>query len=307
MHDLFPFQNLLYYFAIIYSNIITILVILYNKIDILVDCWCFQLTIKIIIIIFLTIIIHGTETLSYSIRLGGIRLKKIAVSLSLTGIVLLIARTSNMFQAPVLGAIVDNAKVNASIDVLQVFRIALLSASAGTLLALFLYPTFTRLSMLMIKRLEIDGSVISMMKMANIHKLKRTDTYVRRPRIQMLYRLRIGGIPKRIMLINIIVTAIYTSGILAALYASVLNPGHSATSNMATGVVNGVATILLTIFLDPQIALMTERALNEGDGDDKMAKTYAWLMVARFFGTLLAQFLLVPSAVFISWVSSVLV
>lgn len=305
MKDPFPFQNLLYYFTITYSNIITILVILYNEINILVECWCFQLTIKIIIIIFLTIIIHGTETLSYSIRLGGIKLKKIAVSLSLTGIVLLIARTSNMFQAPLLGAIV-NAKVNASLDVLKVFRIALLSASAGTLLALFLYPTFTRLSMLMIKRLEIDGSVISMMKIANIHKLKRTDTYVRRPRIQMLYRLRIGGIPKRIMLINIIVTAIYTSGILAALYASVLNPGHSATSNMATGVVNGVATILLTIFLDPQIALMTERALNEGDGDEKMTKTYAWLMVARFFGTLLAQFLLVPSAVFISWVSSVL-
>lgn len=305
MKDPFPFQNLLYYFTITYSNIITILVILYNEINILVECWCFQLTIKIIIIIFLTIIIHGTETLSYSIRLGGIKLKKIAVSLSLTGIVLLIARTSNMFQAPLLGAIV-NAKVNASLDVLKVFRIALLSASAGTLLALFLYPTFTRLSMLMIKRFEIDGSVISMMKIANIHKLKRTDTYVRRPRIQMLYRLRIGGIPKRIMLINVIVTAIYTSGILAALYASVLNPGHSATSNMATGVVNGVATILLTIFLDPQIALMTERALNEGDGDDKMTKTYAWLMVSRFFGTLLAQFLLVPSAVFISWVSSVL-
>lgn len=265
-----------------------------------------KLSIQIVIIIFLTIIIHAAETLSYSIRLGGIRLKKIAVALSLTGMVLLIARTSNMFQAPLLGVIVDKAKVDPAIDVLAVFRIALFSASMGTILALFLYPTFTRLAMLMIKQLEIDGSVISMMRVANIQKLKRTGSYIRRPKVQMVHRLRIGGIPKRIMLINMIVTAIYTSGILAALYASVLSPEHSATSNMATGVVNGIATILLTLLLDPHIALMTDRALHEENGSEKMAKTYAWLIIARFFGTLLAQLFLIPSAYWIAKVSSII-
>ncbi len=265
-----------------------------------------KLTVQIIIIIFLTIIIHATETLSYSIRLGGIKLKKIAVALSLTGIVLLIARTSNMFQAPIIGVIVDRAKSDSTIDVLGIFHIILLSASIGTLLALFLYPTGTRLAMLMIERLEIEGSAIALMKTSNIHKLKRTSSYVRRPRIQMIHRLRVGGIPKRIMLINMVVTAIYTSGILAALYASILNPEHGTTANMATGVVNGIATILLTLLLDPQIALMTERAFNQENGAEEIAKTYAWLMIARFFGTLLAHLLMIPSAWLISWVSRII-
>lgn len=265
-----------------------------------------KLTVQIIIIIFLTIIIHATETLSYSIRLGGIKLKKIAVALSLTGIVLLIARTSNMFQAPIIGVIVDRAKSDSTIDVLGIFHVILFSASIGTLLALFLYPTGTRLAMLMIERLEIEGSAIALMKTSNIHKLKRTSSYVRRPRIQMIHRLRVGGIPKRIMLINMVVTAIYTSGILAALYASILNPEHGTTANMATGVVNGIATILLTLLLDPQIALMTERAFNQENGAEEIAKTYAWLMIARFFGTLLAHLLMIPSAWLISWVSRII-
>jgi hypothetical protein len=81
--------------------------------------------VQLSIIIILTIIIHATETLTYGIRLGGIRLKKIAVALSLTGIVLLIARTSNMFQAPIIGVIVDRAKADPTIDVLAIFHIIL--------------------------------------------------------------------------------------------------------------------------------------------------------------------------------------
>jgi Alternate to MurJ len=265
-----------------------------------------KLTIQLIIIIILTIIIHATETLTYGIRLGGIRLKKIAVALSLTGIVLLIARTSNMFQAPIIGVIVDRAKVDPTIDVLAIFHIILISASIGTLLALFLYPTGARLAMLMIERLEIDGSAIALMKTSNIYKLKRTSSYIRRPRFEMIHILQVGGIPKRIMLINMVVTAIYTTGVLSALYASILNPAHSTTANMATGVVNGFATILLTLLLDPQIALMTERALNKENGADEIAKTYGWLMIARFFGTLLAHLLLLPSAWLISWISSII-
>jgi len=261
----------------------------------------------LILILLLTTVIHGAETSSYSIRLGGIRLRKIAVALSLTGIVLLISRTSNLFQAPMLGGIVDQAKQQgSSTDVLHVFRLVLLAASVGTLLSIVLYPTFTRLATKVITRFEVEGSIVGLMKVSNIQKLTRTRTYVRAPKISMIKRLRVGGVPKRLMLTNMVITSIYTTGVLAALYASVLDPAHATTSSMASGVVNGAATILLTLFLDPHIALMTERALNEPQGADSMSKAYGWLMISRFFGTLLAQAILIPAAHWISWVSGFL-
>lgn len=175
---------------------------------------------RLLIIIIFTIIIHATETLTYSVRLGGIKLSKIMVAMSLAGIILLVSRTANMIQGPLVGGIVDAAKATGEITtVLAPFRYILLSASLGTLLALFLYPTFTKLSIFMIKRFEVDGSILNIMNVTNMQKLRHTKQYITIPRLEMIHRLRIGGIPKRIMLINMVVTGIYTAGVLATLYA----------------------------------------------------------------------------------------
>ena len=263
------------------------------------------MTTKLIIIVVFTIIIHAVETSSYSIRLAGIRLKKIAVSLSVVGIVLLVSRTSNLLQAFLVGGIVDQARIDDSIDLKGTFHLILFAASFGTLLAIFLYPTLTKLFGYVIQNFETDGSFIRMMKTNNIQKLKYTKKYVRFPKLQMIHRMRVGGIPKRIMLINMFATAIYTAGVLSALYASFLNPTYATKASTASGLVNGFATILLTVLLDPRIALLTERALQKENGAETMGKMYGWLMISRFFGTLLAQLLFVPGAHWILWIISI--
>lgn len=132
------------------------------------------MAITLIFIMAFTIVIHAVETSSYSIRLAGVRLKKIAVALSVVGIVLLISRTSNLLQAFLLGGIVDEAKLDSSIDLENIMRLVLLSASVGTLLAIILYPTLTKLFGYVIQNFETDGSFIRMMKTNNIQKLKYT-------------------------------------------------------------------------------------------------------------------------------------
>ena len=262
---------------------------------------------RLLIIIIFTIIIHATETLTYSVRLGGIKLSKIMVAMSLAGIILLVSRTANMVQGPLVGGIVDAAKTTGEITmVLAPFRYILLSASIGTLLALFLYPTFTKLSIYMIKRFEVDGSILNIMKVTNIQKLRYTKQYITIPRLEMIHRLRIGGIPKRIMLINMVVTGIYTACVLSTLYATLLVPQFATTSNQLTGLINGIATILLTVLLDPHIAILTDRSLQQENGVETMTKTFGWLMISRFFGTLLAQVFLIPFAHIIAWTSSLL-
>lgn len=88
--------------------------------------------------------------------------------------VLLISRTSNLLQAFLIGGIVDEAKLDSSIDLEHIIRLVLLSASVGTLLAIILYPTLTKLFGYVIQNFETNGSFIRMMKTNNIQKLKYT-------------------------------------------------------------------------------------------------------------------------------------
>ncbi len=81
-----------------------------------------------------------------------------------------------------------------------------------------------------------------------------------------------------------------------------LNPDYATNASTASGLVNGFATILLTVLLDPRIALLTERALQSESGAESMSKMYGWLMISRLLGTLLAQLLFVPGAYWILWI-----
>lgn len=64
----------------------------------------------LITIFILTMIIHTAETLSYSLRFAGVKINKIAVALSLTGIIVLVSRTANLIQAPLTAKFIDFAK-----------------------------------------------------------------------------------------------------------------------------------------------------------------------------------------------------
>nr|WP_312847073.1 DUF2837 family protein [Paenibacillus sp. SDF0028] len=55
-------------------------------------------------------LIHLFETLSYAVRYAGVRTGRLAVALSLTGIIVLVSRTSNLLQGPMTGKIIDYAK-----------------------------------------------------------------------------------------------------------------------------------------------------------------------------------------------------
>lgn len=254
-------------------------------------------------IAWLTFIIHLSETLTYSIRLAGVRLGKLAVALSLSGIILLVSRTSNMIQAPLMGKVIDFAKVHPEFPLLEQLRVIIGASTLGTLTAILLFPSAVFLFSRVIAHLEIAGSLPQMVRdSVSIRKLKNVRVHLRFPKLEMLSRLRIGGIPKRLVILNCVVTAIYTIGVLAALLASALSLGHSTAASQASGLINGVATILLTVLIDPQIGLLTDKVLRGEKKTQVLNKVFGLLMVSRLLGTVLAQLLLVPAAYVIKWV-----
>ncbi|WP_068786134.1 lipid II flippase Amj family protein [Paenibacillus phocaensis] len=251
------------------------------------------------IVCVLTMIIHAAETLSYSIRYAGVKLNKIVVALSLTSIVVLVSRTANLIQAPMTAKFIDFAKKHPDFQLTDTLRIILLAGSAGTLLAMFLFPTCVNLFGRVIAKLEVAGSLPKLVMSVSVTQLKNARHYFRKPTFR-LRTFRVMGVPKRFILLNIVVTAFYTVGVLASLYAAYLVPDLSTTASQASGIINGVATILLTIFIDPQLGLITERALHSEESRQQLGKIYILLMGARFVGTLAAQALILPAAYLIS-------
>lgn len=253
------------------------------------------------LISFFTLIIHTTDTLSYAIRLAGVRTGKLAVALSLTGIIVLVSRTSNLIQGPMTGGLIDLAK-KTNLDVEPYFRVIIGAASAGTALAILLFPIFVTLSTRVIAHLEVAGSIPQMIKNSvSIEKIKQVGYHLRNSRWEMLSRFRMGSIPKRLLFLNCIVTSIYTVSVLSVLYASLLVPEYEATVLMSSGLINGFATIIFTILVDPQIALLTDKALQGKTEADSIQKIFVWLMISRFVGTLLAQLMLMPAAYWVAW------
>ncbi|GAA0134009.1 lipid II flippase Amj family protein [Paenibacillus sp. YSY-4.3] len=246
----------------------------------------------------LTMIIHTAETLSYSLRYAGVKINKIAVALSLTGIMVLVSRTANLIQAPLTAKFIDFARTDPSFNVLQYLRIILIAASVGTFLAIVLFPTFVNIWGRVISKLEVAGSLPRLISSVTIAQLRNTKRYITKPTFR-LREFRYLGISKRFILLNIIVTAIYTVGVLSSLYAAHLVPELSTTASQSSGLINGIATILLTIFIDPQVGLITDRALNQEKYKEQLGKIYMLLMTSRFLGTLAAQTLLLPASYFI--------
>ncbi|MFE5318553.1 lipid II flippase Amj family protein [Paenibacillus sp. NPDC056579] len=260
------------------------------------------MTDKVIWVAVLTLVIHAVETLSYALRLAGVRTGKLAVALSLTGIVVLLSRTSNLVQGPMMGSVIDQAKRDPSVSLEAQMHVMIAGASLGTLLAIVLFPTAVRISAKMITRLEVTGSLPKLVRdSVSIRSLKYAGRQFKLPTWSMLSRLRVGGVPKRLMLLNMLITGIYTVGVLSALYASFLMPEYSIAASQSSGLVNGIATILMTMLVDPQIALLTDRAMNGQASMSSISKMYGWLMFSRFCGTWLAQLLLVPCTLLIQW------
>ena len=251
----------------------------------------------------LTLIIHTTETLSYALRFAGVQTGRFAVALSLSGIILLVSRTSNLIQAPFTGGLIDQASLEHT-DPTGSLHLIIAASSLGTLVAILLFPTFVQLSKRLISHLELAGSIPKMIRSAiTVQSIRHARYHVRWPKLSSLSRFRIKGVPKRLLLLNTLGTAIYTTSILSVLYATLIAPGYEATVLMSSGLINGFATIFMTLLVDPQVAVLTDKALQGKTSTESIRQMYIWLMISRFFGTILAQLLLVPAAQWVAWLA----
>ena len=255
---------------------------------------------SLVIICTYTFIIHLTETLVYTMRYAGIKTKQIAIALSFVTTALLISRLSNMIQAAFLGNIVDKTILigtQASLSELELyFRLFIFVAFIGSLVGLFFAPTMVKLNQKLIEKFMISGSfpkvIISAFHPKNSLKIIRCFQW---PRFSQLKTISLKHIPKQFLMLNIAVTAIYTIGVLCALLAGAYLPDLRATAIQLSGIVNGIATILFALFVDPSGAKITDEAAHKKRPESDVKSVVFYLIMGRLIGTLvIAQLLLQP-------------
>ena len=252
----------------------------------------------------LTFVINLVGSLAYSVRIAGVRTLRIAVSLSLFNILLLVSRTANSFQAPLLAKRVESSLTSPGTSVGD-FRWLLAAASLATIVGGALTPTFQRLFTRAVKRFAADRSISRLVwrlfspaglaavrEAAAIPSMRTAVASTRQP-----------SLPRHVVAVNVFATAIWTVGVFASLYAAYLNPTLRVTSSNLSGIINGVATILLFVVVDPHLSLVTDDVLQGRTSEAYFRRAIVWMLGSRLVGTLVAQLLLVPAAMVIAAVA----
>jgi len=263
-----------------------------------------MITTKLLLIAAFILCVHAIETLAYASRLAGARVGQVATAISLFNILVIFSRFGIMFQQPATANLADQAKLNSELVLLEnQYRFLISASTIGTIIGIFLLPTFISIFTKSIFKLAKEkGDIPTFIK----HHTKKS--YIKKglqnfhfPNKKYLKQFSINAIPKRLFLFHIIISSIYTTGILSALYAGALVPDLTNTASHSSGLINGIATMLLVIFVDPKISVVADEvAKGRGKYVDLKVMTFT-MILAKLIGTLLAQFIFIPGAYYIAW------
>jgi len=271
--------------------------------------------IRLAIVCVFTAVIHSIDALYYSSRISAVRVRKLGIALTLFNMLLLFSRFANTIQAPLTGSLVDRAmlgyahRVPAQVlgSLATQFRWVILAATIGSIIGALLVPSFVRIFTRVLSTFEREASVFKLLK-----RLFRGRSYrillesVRAPQFKRPAEHTKSNIPKGFLIVNVIVVAIYTTGVLSTIYSGALIPDHRLTADNLSGIVNVIATFLLILLVDPIIALITDQAI-AGERTEHDVQVMVWYLVAgKIIGTILAQFVFLPAAGFIASMAQVI-
>lgn len=265
---------------------------------------------QLVLIFLFVLIIHSIETLAYAVRLSGARVKLLASALSLFNVMVMVSRLANMMQQPFTGSLIDNAPTENAFEFVEnQYRVIIGSATIGTMIGILLLPTFIAIfSRAIIHLADVRGSIPALVKKGlTFEFIKRGVKHIHFPRWSYIQDIRIQDIPIKLFMINMLITAIYTIGVLSALYAALLVPERATTAVMASGLINGIATILLIIFVDPKVSILADDVINQKGSYQKLKSVSIMMITSRLLGTILAQLFFIPGAEYIAWFTKFIV
>jgi hypothetical protein len=263
------------------------------------------MSIQIISVCILNFVISLIGTLAYSVRLVGVRTGKIAVTFALFNILMLVSRLAVTFQAPILTKYVESNP--GSSDVLTIFNLIIIVSGVATVIGAILIPTFQRILYKGVKSFSIDRSVSKLI----LHSFSKSGIRYMKdcisvPSKENVSQLTHKKLPKKIIVYNLITVAVLTVGALAPIYAGNLEPELRATCITLSSIVNGIATILMTVLIDPQLSIMTDDVIDGKCSEEEFRLCVVGMVGSKTIGTFASLLLLLPTSYLIVYEAKII-
>lgn len=275
------------------------------------------LTPNLIIAVTLTLVTQAIQIGAYAARYAGVVSGRIATAISLFSLLVTASRLASLFMVPSLGALADlpaNAAAKQGLsslppDLLARFdlqmRLVVAGGSAGIVIGALLLPMFLTMFLRGIRAFERLGSIPHALTRLFDPRVLRDLAYAlfHPPRVR-LADFPLAGVPRKLLVANTILFAVYSVGVVAAFYASDIDLHARTTASGLSGLVNGIGTIAFALFIDPTTALIVDQTVRGERPRSDVSAMIFWLIVTAFVGTLLAQLILTPAAQYIAAVAN---
>lgn len=253
-------------------------------------------------VVLLNVIFALLASTTYSARVSAVLTHRVATAIAVYNLFFLITRLAGQVYAPILGSIADhvvNSPEQGLASLEHMFRWILGGAAIGALLGWLLMPTFIEVYNHAVRQLDVAGGSFPQVFWRTLNPRRWTVVLrcLRRPSLFGIRPADVRRLPQGFLWGNVLVLAVHTVGVMAAIYAGAqLSEQLARTATLLSSVVNGVATITLSLIVDPTMGIITDQC-EEGERPVKDIYTMAVLLMAGMFaGTLLSQLLLRPAA-----------
>jgi len=285
----------------------------------LLPFWTWQLGVALAI----NVVVQAIQIGAYAARLAGVRTGRIATSISLFNLFVTASRLATLIYTLMLGPLSDRAGnairaitlhgpasgADAAIGQIQhtfdfQLRAIVLAGLVGTVLGSLMLPMFTELYVRGVRSFERTKSVPhSLLRLLDPRVIVDLLRHLRWPAPRELFSFSARGIPRRLLIFNVVVTGIYAIGVVAAYYASVLDVNVARTAIGISGIINGIGTIAFTLFVDPTSSIIVDEAV-KGERPERDVKAMVfYLSLTAIIGWILCQLILVPAAEVIAFVA----
>lgn len=265
--------------------------------------------VQLFLVMILTFVIYVISTLAYSVRVVGVKTGRIAVSFSVFNIFALISRMAVTFQVPLLAKKIEsNINSGGTSDIIYLFRWVLFSATIASVAGALIMPTFIKIFSKAVESFSIYRSVPKLIlhsfSKSGVEQFKTSLTIPTKENLSQLKSLR--KVSKKIIALNVLAASISAAGSLSALYAGYIDPAYRTTCSSLAPVINGFSTILLFMFIDPYLSMMTDDVIRGECHQADFNRSVIFIVAGLIAGTLLAQAILIPASIIISMIAKVI-
>ena len=121
-----------------------------------------------------------------------------------------------------------------------------------------------------------------------------------------MFKINYKKLPIKIIIFNIIAVSLITVGSLAPIYAGNIAPDLRATCITLSSIINGVATVLMSIFIDPQLSIMTDEVIDGKCTEEDFRTCVVAMVGSKSIGTFASLLLIIPASYLIVFIAKII-